>query len=369
MTTYVIYQGDVFDPARYEVYKQQAALEHRRRGWPVRGTRRRRCRPRGGDARGPHRGARLPDAAGRARLVPQRGVHGGPPPSRRCCPGDALRGGRRRRGAHSPAGPPARGPTAVGRVAAMAEHAGTGDTVSLYEGLLTTRAIRRYTDEPVPDEVLRDILFAATRAPSGSNRQPFRFIVLTDGPVAREAKRLIGEGARKFWAAKREADGYDTGSGAEADSPKARMARTMQHYVDTYESVPVLDPGLLRALPPHQLHRRRVGLPRLPEPAAGRPRPRLRRRHDRLAVRRRRRAARPAAHPRRGRAHGDHHPRPPAGPARPGAAAAPPRAGLRRALGRGPRLGGRPGGGRAHGGGATRRAANTVWVLRPPSEG
>ncbi len=114
------------------------------------------------------------------------------------------------------------------------------EEVTLYEGLLTTRAIRRYTDEPVPDEVLRDILFAATRAPSGSNRQPFRFVVLTDGPVARDAKRLIGEGARRFWTAKREADGYDTGSGSVADSPKARMARTMQRYVDTYESVPVL---------------------------------------------------------------------------------------------------------------------------------
>ncbi len=112
--------------------------------------------------------------------------------------------------------------------------------VSLYEGLLSTRAIRRYTDEPVPDAALRDMLFAATRAPSGSNRQPFRFVVLTDGPVAREAKRLIGEGARRFWAAKREADGYDKGSGADADSPKARMARTMQHYVDTYESIPVV---------------------------------------------------------------------------------------------------------------------------------
>jgi nitroreductase len=114
------------------------------------------------------------------------------------------------------------------------------EDVSLYQGLLSTRAIRRYTDEPIPDEALRDILFAATRAPSGSNRQPFRFVVLTDGPIAREAKRVIGEGARRFWAAKREADGYDTGSGTDADSPKARMARTMQHYVDTYETVPVL---------------------------------------------------------------------------------------------------------------------------------
>ena len=115
-----------------------------------------------------------------------------------------------------------------------------GPEVSLYEGLLSTRAIRRYTDEPLPDEVLRDILFAATRAPSGSNRQPFRFIVLTDGPVAVEAKRLIGEGARRFWTAKRRADGYDQGSGLDVDSPKARLARTMQHYVDQYESVPVL---------------------------------------------------------------------------------------------------------------------------------
>ena len=56
--------------------------------------------------------------------------------------------------------------------------------VSLMDGLSSTRAIRRYTDEPIPDRVLRDIFFAATRAPSGSNRQPFRFLVLRDGPTA-----------------------------------------------------------------------------------------------------------------------------------------------------------------------------------------
>jgi nitroreductase len=114
------------------------------------------------------------------------------------------------------------------------------DEVGLYEGLLSTRAIRRYRDEPVPDEALRDILFAATRAPSGSNRQPFRFIVLSTGPVADEAKRLIGAGARQFWQEKRAADGYDQGSGTQADSPKSRLARTMQHYVDHYDTVPVV---------------------------------------------------------------------------------------------------------------------------------
>lgn len=73
------------------------------------------------------------------------------------------------------------------------------DTVGLLEGLVSTRSIRRYRDEPVPDDVLRAVLFAATRAPSGSNRQPFRFLVLRDGPRAAAAKGLIGEGARKIW--------------------------------------------------------------------------------------------------------------------------------------------------------------------------
>ena len=112
--------------------------------------------------------------------------------------------------------------------------------VSLIDGLISTRAIRRYTDEPVPDRVLRDILFAATRAPSGSNRQPFRFLVLTDSPAAAAAKRLIGEAAQRVWAAKRERDGYTQGSAQRPDSPKSRMARTMEQYVDAFASVPVL---------------------------------------------------------------------------------------------------------------------------------
>lgn len=114
------------------------------------------------------------------------------------------------------------------------------DEVGLLEGIATTRAIRRYLDEPVPEPVLRDILFAATRAPSGSNRQPFRFMVLTDSDRARDAKRLIADGARRIWGAKRDNDRYDEGSGASADTPKARMAATMQAYVDGLPDVPVL---------------------------------------------------------------------------------------------------------------------------------
>ena len=114
------------------------------------------------------------------------------------------------------------------------------DEIGLLEGLITTRAIRRYLDEPIPETVLRDILFAATRAPSGSNRQPFRFIVLTDSEHARQAKSLIAKGARSVWEGKREADQYNKRSGQDENSPKARMARTMDSYVDNFHKVPAL---------------------------------------------------------------------------------------------------------------------------------
>ena len=112
--------------------------------------------------------------------------------------------------------------------------------LGLLEGMATTRAIRRYLPEPIPEEDLNTILWHAGRAPSGSNRQKFRFLVLRDGPKARAAKALLGESFRAGWNEKRSNDGYDAGSGETGDSPKARMARTMQHFVDHFEDAPVV---------------------------------------------------------------------------------------------------------------------------------
>ena len=84
------------------------------------------------------------------------------------------------------------------------------------------------------------MLFAATRAPSGSNRQPFRFVVLTDSEKAKQAKVLIKQGAESVWRAKKTNDQDDQRSGTDSDSPKARMARTMDSYVENFDKVPAL---------------------------------------------------------------------------------------------------------------------------------
>jgi len=113
-------------------------------------------------------------------------------------------------------------------------------SIDLFTGLGTTRSIRRYRSEAIPSEDLSAILWAAGRAPSGSNRQPFRFIVLTDGPRAQDVKALLGASFRSSWTQKRSHDGFDSGSGTRADSPKARQARAMQEYVDNFERVPAV---------------------------------------------------------------------------------------------------------------------------------
>ncbi|MCU1353885.1 MAG: nitroreductase [Acidimicrobiales bacterium] len=52
--------------------------------------------------------------------------------------------------------------------------------IGLWTGLMTTRAMRRFTDEPVGDDVVARCLEAAVQAPSGGNIQPYQFLVVTD---------------------------------------------------------------------------------------------------------------------------------------------------------------------------------------------
>ncbi|MFC1463334.1 MAG: nitroreductase family protein [Candidatus Brachytrichaceae bacterium NZ_4S206] len=58
------------------------------------------------------------------------------------------------------------------------------------DAIARRRMIRRYTDRPVPRDVVVALLEAATRAPSPHNRQPWRFAVLTGDARARLAAAM-----------------------------------------------------------------------------------------------------------------------------------------------------------------------------------
>ncbi|SOB58510.1 putative NADH dehydrogenase/NAD(P)H nitroreductase [Pseudodesulfovibrio profundus] len=52
--------------------------------------------------------------------------------------------------------------------------------MELMQAIHTRRSIRKYTDEPVPDEMIKEILDAAMMAPSAGNAQPWQFVVVTE---------------------------------------------------------------------------------------------------------------------------------------------------------------------------------------------
>jgi nitroreductase len=59
--------------------------------------------------------------------------------------------------------------------------------------LKTRRSIREFSTDPVPDDILEMLVASAAVAPSGANRQPWRFVVVRDP----EVKRRIREAAEK----------------------------------------------------------------------------------------------------------------------------------------------------------------------------
>ncbi len=52
--------------------------------------------------------------------------------------------------------------------------------MSFLDIIFNRASVRRYTSEPVSEEVLRNILEAGRRAPSAMNAQPWHFIVVTE---------------------------------------------------------------------------------------------------------------------------------------------------------------------------------------------
>ncbi|MDF3833148.1 nitroreductase [Cupriavidus basilensis] len=53
------------------------------------------------------------------------------------------------------------------------------DTAVVDQAIVTRRSVRAFLDTPVPREVVNEILAVASRAPSGTNAQPWRVYVLT----------------------------------------------------------------------------------------------------------------------------------------------------------------------------------------------
>jgi nitroreductase len=64
------------------------------------------------------------------------------------------------------------------------------NVLTVWDAIKTRRSIRKFLPDDIPDEMVEQILEAARLAPSGSNRQPWRFVVARDNDIKKEICRI-----------------------------------------------------------------------------------------------------------------------------------------------------------------------------------
>jgi nitroreductase len=97
--------------------------------------------------------------------------------------------------------------------------------MDVFEAIRTTRAMRRLDpSRPVSDADLHMIVEAATKAPSGKNSQPVRWIVVTDP----ELKSRLGDVYRRCAASLMD------------DSDEPALARSAWHLIEHFGESPAL---------------------------------------------------------------------------------------------------------------------------------
>jgi len=115
--------------------------------------------------------------------------------------------------------------------------------MDVFEALYTTRAMRRVSEEKIPEEIIQQMVDAAIRAPSGSNRQGWKFIVVTDETV----KNQLGDAYRDAWSyyiKEFYGNNADMGASQVVDSEKqdqvVRISNSAAWLAENYHKVPAL---------------------------------------------------------------------------------------------------------------------------------
>jgi nitroreductase len=108
--------------------------------------------------------------------------------------------------------------------------------MELLEAMETCRAIRRLKQDPVPDELLEQLIYYATRAPNAGNSQLWDFLVVT----GEEDRAFLGELFRTSWGRVVSEGWGQRRAEATTGVADARPRRTVSRLVAEFERVPAV---------------------------------------------------------------------------------------------------------------------------------
>ena len=108
--------------------------------------------------------------------------------------------------------------------------------MNFFDVVTTQRAMRRLKPDPIPDALLGQIMDAAICAPSGGNRQGWRFLVIRD-PATRAR---LGQLYREAWNEFVKVPYYREAAAAPRDSALGKMVASAAHLAEHLGEAPVL---------------------------------------------------------------------------------------------------------------------------------
>ena len=115
--------------------------------------------------------------------------------------------------------------------------------MDVFEALYTTRAMRRVKEDPIPDEIIKSMIESAIRAPSGSNRQDWRFVAVTDQEVRTQLADIYRETwdyyVKSFYNSSSDLGASNLKDKEQIESVR-RISNSASWLAENYDKVPLL---------------------------------------------------------------------------------------------------------------------------------
>ena len=113
--------------------------------------------------------------------------------------------------------------------------------MDITEVIRTTFAARKFTDDPVPDEVIERMLEHARFAPSGGNRQGWHVIVVRDPEIRAAIAAAAERPAKRYMAMAQAGEGpWNAAFPSVVTDETAASVPTPRRLMDPYIEAPVL---------------------------------------------------------------------------------------------------------------------------------